>query len=184
MQLAGAAMKRPSVHIDSIAEDGHPCEAALEFRRQVIRHGIIREVSADALDMAVTFAWIGKAISRSKAIARWKINDIDPNTWEFLTALSLSHQLRTLALHDAMEAEASTGRVEELKQIRKLRGFCAAVATLTLLTSPNPQAGDVLRLAELSRIAEKLPGKKVTKIANGTANNVVLFPEKRAKKRD
>jgi hypothetical protein len=169
-------MKRLPENIDSTAEDGHPCEAALEFRRAAIRSGIVREISADALDLATSFAWIGKAISRSGAVSKWKLSNIDPNTHEFIRALAFSDQLRRTAAADAVASTALSGREFELKEIRELLGFKNALATLAQLTSTRPSRGNIMRLGELHSLAQRLPGKHVKKVSTQSSDNVVLFP--------
>lgn len=45
-----------------ISEDGHPMQAAMEFRRWLIIHGISDEIPADILDLCYHFSWLGKAV--------------------------------------------------------------------------------------------------------------------------
>lgn len=167
---------------DEIAEDGHPAEAALEFRRAAIRSGIVREISADALDLACSLAWIGKAISRTKAAVRWGIEGVDPNTFDFITATAGSHSLRQQSLNDALAAEALRGRREELIKLRALIGFQNAVVQMKNLTGTSIAHSQLLRLAELNAIAEKLPGPKNIRLKGNSADNVVAFPLRSVKK--
>ncbi len=161
---------------DEVAEDGHPSEAALEFRKQAIRLGIVKEVSADAVDLAVSWAWLGKAISRTKASVRWGLEGIDANTFEFIVALGKSHALRATAIADATGAEALSGRREELLKIRKLGGFLNAVNQCQKAAGTSIRQIDVLRLSELSFVAGRMPGSSVTKIQAVEISNILAFP--------
>jgi hypothetical protein len=169
-------MKKPQNNIDSTAEDGHPCEAALEFRRSVIRADIAREISADALDLAISFAWIGKAISRSSALSKWLLSKIDPNCEDFVRAMSSSDQMRRAALADALTASPTVGREAELQQIRGLQGFKQAIQMLDLITGASPDSRQISRLAELHSLALKLPGEQSKQISTSPSDNIVLFP--------
>jgi hypothetical protein len=169
-------MKKLQNNVDSTAEDGHPCEAALEFRRSVIRADVAREISADALDLAISFAWIGKAISRSGALSKWLLSKIDPNCEDFVRALSSSDQIRRTALADALTAAPTHGREAELQQIRGLQGFKQAVQILGQITGASPDSKQVLRLSELHLLALNLPGKQPKQISASPSDNIVLFP--------
>lgn len=162
--------------LDEVAEDGHPSEAALEFRKQAIRLDIVKEVSADAVDLAISWAWLGKAISRTKASVRWGLEGIDANTFEFIVALGKSHALRATAIADATSAEALSGRREELLKIRKLGGFLNAVNQCQKAAGVSIRQIDVMRLSELSYIAGQMPGSSVTKIHAVEISNILAFP--------
>lgn len=176
-------MKRLQEKIDTVAEDGHPCEAALEFRRDIVRHDVASEVSADALDMAISFAWLGKAVSRTTALTKWSACGVDPNTSDFIRALALSDQLRRTAAVDAVECGALTGRDVELGELRKSHGFMAAMRAVQGLLSMRPQSVDVMRLSELHSLASGLPGKKISKISTDAWANVLPFPNEYKKRR-
>lgn len=162
--------------LDEVAEDGHPSEAALEFRKQAIRLSIVKEVSADAVDLAISWAWLGKAISRTKASVRWGLEGIDANTFEFIVALGKSHALRAAAIADATGAEALSGRREELFKIRKLAGFLNAVNQCQRAAGASTRQIDVLRLSELNFIAGQMPGSAGAKIHAVEISNVLAFP--------
>lgn len=169
-------MKKLQNNVDSTAEDGHPCEAALEFRRSVIRADVAREISADALDLAISFAWIGKAISRSGALSKWLLSKIDPNCEDFVRAMSSSDQMRRAALADALTASPSSGRDAELQQIRGLQGFKQAVQILGQITGSSPDSKQVARLSELHYLALQLPGKQLKQINPSPSDNILMFP--------
>jgi hypothetical protein len=169
-------MNRNKNILDEVAEDGHPSEAALEFRKQAIRLGIVKEVSADAVDLAISWAWLGKAISRTKASVRWGLEGIDANTFEFIVALGKCHSLRRTALMDATSAEAMSGRREELLKIRKLAGFLNAVNQAQKVATVSIRQVDVLRLSELAYITGRMPGTDVTKMQTVEISNILAFP--------
>jgi hypothetical protein len=162
--------------LDEVAEDGHPSEAALEFRKQAIRLGVVKEISADAVDLAISWAWLGKAISRTKASVRWGLEGIDANTFEFIVALGKCHTLRGTAITDATSAEALSGRREELIKIRKLAGFLNAVNQAQRASGTSIRQVDVLRLSELAHIAAQMPGATITKIHAVEISNILPFP--------
>ncbi len=177
-------MRRTRNQVDSTSEDGHPCEVALEFRRTIIRQDIARDISADALDLAISFAWIGKAISRSGALAKWLLNKIDPNCEDFIRALASSDQMRRAALSDALTASATTGRDDELRTIRELQAFKQATQALRHVTSSSPKSVEVLRLAELQELSSQLPGKQVKCISTAPSDNILLFPTMRKSRKE
>src|SRR5690606_21899889 len=113
-----------------VAEDGHPCEAALQFRRSVVRMGIAEDVSADALDLAIAFAWIGKAVSRTDISAEWLLSGIDPNTFVVVPLLACSSDARKAALDIATRGKPSTGMERELGRLRASSAFQSAVSTV------------------------------------------------------
>lgn len=168
-------MKRNIDNLDEVAEDGHPSEAALEFRKQAIRLGIVKEISADAVDLAISWAWLGKAISRTKAATKWGVEGVDANTFEFVVALGKSHALRQTAINDATSAEAMPGRREELLKIRKLAGFLNAVNQSQKVTTVSTRQVDVMRLSELTYIAGQMPGSDLSRIKTLETSNVLPF---------
>lgn len=150
-----------SIYVNTdISEDGHPCEAALEFRRVAIIHGIASDINAHALDLSISFAWAGKAISRSKKIDAWLQIGIDPNTWDIIRALALDSELRRQAIIDAKEAKPIACFTEALRYLRHSTAFQRAINTIeSTTTSSDNIRDDVLSsLSELSHIAKKIPG--------------------------
>ncbi len=158
-----------------VSEDGHPCEAALQFRRAVVRMGVAEDISADALDLAISFAWIGKAISRTDMAAEWIISDIDPNTYLVVPLLSCSSDARRVALEIALRSKASFGLERELGKLRSASAFQGAVAAVKALSKPNPSVRDVLRLSELADLSSSFPARQRKMPAAAGTGNVILL---------
>lgn len=158
-----------------VSEDGHPCEAALQFRKAVVRMGVAEDISADALDLAISFAWIGKAISRTDIAAEWIVADIDPNTYLVVPLLSCSSDARKTALDIALRSKASLGMERELGRLRAASAFQGAVAAVKALSRANPSVRDVLRLSELADLSSSFPARqRKLPAAAGTGNVVML----------
>lgn len=157
------------------AEDGHPCEAALQFRRAVIRMDVANEVSADALDLAIAFAWIGKAVSRTDICAEWLVAGVDPNTFVIIPLLASSGDARVEALKVATTAKAMPGYERELSRLRAGSAFVNAVSVMKTLGRSNPGVRDVIRLSELAELSLDFPEhqRMLPKIA-GSGNVVML----------
>lgn len=157
------------------AEDGHPCQAALMFRHAAIKSGLAAEVPADALDLAVAFAWIGKAVSRTSTGAEWLIGGIDPNTWMVVPLLATSSDARSEALKAATAGAPAKGFERELARLRSMAGFVSAVEVLKGLSSARPALRDVLRLSELSAISCGFPARQRTLPRTKRSGNVVML---------
>lgn len=156
-----------------LAEDGHPCEAALEFRRAAIRNNIVEEISLNGMDLAVAFAWLGKAISRTIKLDAWKQTSVDPNTWEMVWAMALDVEVRRQAIEDALFAEAQANFTRDLEYLRRSSAFQSAAekaqATLSVSTSHN----DILFwMGELQHIAQIIKGPEI-KLNVAKATNLV-----------
>ncbi|NTF17474.1 hypothetical protein G6L37_03505 [Agrobacterium rubi] len=175
-------MSSRSIPDGDVAEDGHPCEAALQFRRSIVRMGVAEDVSADALDLAITFAWIGKAVSRTSVSAEWQIAGIDPNTYLIVPLLACSGDARRKSLEIAVRAQASAGMVRELGQLRASSAFQSAVATMRALMRSNPSARDVLRLSELAGLSSEFPKAQRTMPRTGGTGNVVMLDRFRTRR--
>jgi hypothetical protein len=158
-----------------VSEDGHPCETALQFRKAVFRMGVAEDISADALDLAIAFAWIGKAISRTDICAEWIVADLDPNTYLVIPLLSCSGSARRTALEIALKSKASLGMERELGRLRAASAFQSAVAAVKSLDRRNPSVRDVLRLSELADVSSSFPARqRKLPAAVGTGNVVLL----------
>lgn len=157
------------------AEDGHPCEAALQFRRAIIRMDVANEISGDALDLAIAFAWIGKAISRTNVCAEWHVAGIDPNTFVIIPLLASSMEARVEALKIATTGIAMHGYQRELTRLRAGSGFISAVQIMRALGKSNPGVSDVMRLSELAELSLEFPDhqRMLPKVA-GSGNVVIL----------
>ena len=138
------------------SEDGHPCEAALPFRLAAVRSGIVDEVSADVLDLAIQFAWIGKAVSRTEDLNEWCLSSIDPNTREIIAAMSMDSLARQAALDHAVNGKALPGLEASLRSIRSGQAFGHALRIVQSLCGRSPSQLDVERLAVLSGISARL----------------------------
>jgi hypothetical protein len=158
-----------------VSEDGHPCEAALQFRKSVVRMGIAAEVSADALDLAISFAWMGKAISRTDVCAEWHFAGIDPNTYLIVPLLASSDEARRLGMEIALRSKATVGMERELGRLRAASGFLGAVSAMKALAKTNPSIRDVLRLSELADLSTSFPDKQRRLPASAGTGNVVLL---------
>lgn len=157
------------------AEDGHPCQAALMFREVVIKSGISGEVSADALDLAIAFAWIGKAVSRTVIAAEWLVEGVDPNAWQIVPLLATDADVRSEALKAARTAAAAKGFERELARIRSMAGFASAVETVASLATLRPDLKDVLRLSELASLASEIPKRQRTLPRSKRSGNVLML---------
>lgn len=164
------------------AEDGHPCEAALQFRRAVIRMDVANEISSDALDLAIAFAWIGKAVSRSDVCAEWHVAGIDPNTYVIIPLLSSSGEARAEALRVATVGAPMTGYERDLARLRAGRGFIAAVQVMKDIARSTPSVMDVMRLSELAELSLGFPEhqRSLPKVAG--SGNVVMFDQIRKRR--
>lgn len=138
-----------------IPDDGHPCEAALEFRRTAICSGLTEELSADAIAFATSIAWIGKAISRTTDMHRWLSAGVDTNTWQFVRVIASDYHLVWIAVDTALNSPGKYGMSDELDQIRKSKGFISARDEVKQALSRNPSQCVV----ELTRLARLLPGR-------------------------
>lgn len=157
------------------AEDGHPCQAALMFREVVIRSGICGEVSVDALDLAIVFAWIGKAVSRTTLASEWRIEGMDPNTWQIVPLLALDSDVRSEALSAAVSGAAERGFERELARLRSMSGFVSAVETMKTIASVRPDLKNILRLSELAELANGIPARQRTLPRSRRSGNVVIL---------
>jgi hypothetical protein len=165
-----------------VSEDGHPCEAALQFRKAVVRSGIADEVSADALDLAISFAWIGKAVSRTDVAAEWIVAGIDPNTYLIVPLLSCSGSARSSAIEIATKSKATVGMERELSSLRSSKAFQAAVSALKDLHKSNPAVRDVIRLSELADVSRIFPAHQRTLPFMPATGNVVMLDRFRSRR--
>jgi hypothetical protein len=158
-----------------VSEDGHPCEAALQFRKAVVRMGVTDDISADALDLAISFAWIGKAISRTDICAEWIVANIDPNTYLIVPLLASSADARGKALEIALKSKPSLGMERELGRLRVASAFQGAVSAVKALSRQTPSARDLLRLSELADLSLAFPaGQRRLPSTAGTGNVLLL----------
>lgn len=147
-----------------VSEDGHPCEAALEFRRAAIRYGVIDEIPADVLDLAVAYAWIGKAVSRTAEAAAWQRQGIDPNTWQMVRAMASGKGTLAAAHAAATREAAAPGFQRELAILRASVAFSSACGQVEMSLFGDRRASVAFRTSELSRIAAGLPGAEPTSL--------------------
>lgn len=160
-------------HSDA-SEDGHPCEAALEFRRAAIRFGVAEEIGADALDLAVSFAWIGKAVSRTAEAWSWISAGSDPNTWLMIRAMARDPEARSIALKAALSGNPAPGFESGLAAIRESRGFSGAALAVGRTLGDKAVAAERKRLAELEAVAKRLPGPEDVRPMKLPGNVVAL----------
>lgn len=153
-------IKKDRLSAGDAAEDGHPCEVALAFRSAVIRSDIADEIPADVLDLAIQFAWIGKAVSRTVGLNEWCLSGIDPNTREMVAAMAMDSSTRQTAIHHAVKAAAAPGLEQSLRSIRSSQAFAQALRTLQSVSGRSPSAYDVERLAILCDLSSKLSDTK------------------------
>lgn len=165
-----------------VSEDGHPCEAALQFRKAVVRMGVAEDISADALDLAISFAWIGKAVSRTDICAEWIVSDIDPNSYVVVPLLASSEEARRTALEIALRSKASLGMERELGRLRAASAFQGAVTAVKALARSNPSVRDVVRLSELAELSLAFPARQRRLPAAAGTGNVVLLDEFRQRR--
>lgn len=158
-----------------VSEDGHPCEAALEFRRAAVRYGVTEEVPADALDLAVSFAWIGKAVSRTAEADAWILAGADPNTWYMVRAMAVDAEVRRNAVAAAKKAAPAAGRECELKALRATVAFREACSRVGETVGTGTSASQVERLAQLEGIAGRLPGPTIAVPFTSGVDNLVIL---------
>src|SRR5690606_23036500 len=113
-----------------LSEDGHPCEVALEFRRLAITGGIASDISINSLDLAIAFAWAGKAISRTKKLDSWMQTGVDPNSWDIIRAMALDAEVRRDALSDARSCAPAKSFSRSLYLLRKSAAFQRAMTSV------------------------------------------------------
>lgn len=142
------------------AEDGHPCEVAIAFRDVVIRSNVMDEIPADVLDLAIQFAWIGKAVSRTDGLHEWCLSGIDPNTREMVAAMSMDSLARETAIQHAVKGKAAYGLEESLRSIRSSQAFGHALKVVQSVCGRNPSVSDVERLAILADLSSQLSDTK------------------------
>lgn len=164
-------MRKKRIRSGDAAEDGHPCEAALAFRSMIIRSEVAEEVPADVLDLAIQFAWIGKAVSRTRHLHDWFAMGIDPNTREMVAAMAVDDKTRKTALEHANNGLAMAGMEGSLRSIKRSKGFGHALFTVTSLCH-NPKSSEIERLAILSDLASRLPDTK--RLSPGLAKSVIV----------
>jgi len=175
-------MRQSIITSFGLAEDGHPCEAALEFRRLAITKQIADDLSVNGLDLAISFAWAGKAISRSKKLDAWQQTGVDPNTWEIVRAMSLDVEIRRYALNDALYAAPEDAFASALDHLRKASAFQRAMSSIQATISVSSSQSDVLFwMGELARIAKQIPGPDV-KPSIAKADNLVNLASFRKKR--
>lgn len=146
-------MDRDLTAFCEIAEDGHPCEAALAFRQLAVRSGAAVEVPAIALDLATQFAWVGKAVSRTTDCPAWLVRGIDPNTYQFVSALAVDEDSRRAALAQAKTASPLKGFELPLARLRASPPFVHAASVLEGICARRGSE----HLVVLERIAKRLP---------------------------
>ncbi|MCS4089739.1 hypothetical protein [Rhizobium sp. BK176] len=142
------------------AEDGHPCEVAIAFKDVVIRSDIADEVPADVVDLAIQFAWIGKAVSRTEGLNEWCLSGIDPNTREMVAAMAMDSLARETAIQHAVKGKAALGLEDSLRSIRASQGFRHAIKVVQSVCGRNPSISDVERLSDLADISSRLSDTK------------------------
>ena len=164
------------------AVDGHPCEAAISFRNAIVKSEVSEEVPADVVDLAIHFAWIGKAITRTNHLKEWLASDIDPNTRDVITALSIDSFSRQKALSHAADGKAAFGMEASLKDIRQTKAFINAINTVRILcTIPTPY--EIQRLSHICDLSLNLGDEK--RLHTKTLpENVASLHEYRMLKRD
>lgn len=155
------------------SEDGHPCEAALEFRRLSFRY-LHREVPADALDLAISLAWIGKAVSRTIEAPKWIEGGVDPNTWEMIRTLAIDADARRLALNTAINGEPVNVLAESLFRIRQSSGFKTSYEAGLKTLEPHPELPVLKRYHQLAAIALQFKGPDLNMSFVKADNLIVL----------
>jgi len=139
------------------SEDGHPCEAALELRRILLVSGQAAEIPADVLDLCISAAWIGKAVSRTARLREFLDMGIDPNTWQVIAAIGTDTSFARLALDASMHAPAAPGRGPELAAIRETEAFNAAFeAIANALASESGTSAAARRFVRLRSLSAGL----------------------------
>lgn len=142
------------------SEDGHPCEVALAFRTAVKFADVADEVPADILDLAIQFAWIGKAVSRTGHLGDWLRDGIDPNTREIVAAMAVDSRARQMAVLHAGKGAAAPRLEANLRAIRTSQAFVHAIRVAGGLCGSSPAVADVIRLSRLAEFAAALPDTK------------------------
>jgi hypothetical protein len=120
-----------SLRDNDCAEDGHPAEAALEMRRILVVSGNAEEVPADVLDLAVSIAWLGKAMSRTRRMADLLVEGVDPNTWQVIGYAARSDEALAEFIEEARMERPAKGQAMSLADIRSsiaFRASCDAVS--------------------------------------------------------
>src|SRR5690606_31783728 len=163
-----------------LSEDGHPCEAALEFRRLAIRNGIVGDLSINSLDLAISFAWAGKAISRTRKLDSWMQAGVDPNSLDIIRAMSLDAEVRRDALKDARNAQAVNTFASSLHTLRKSTAFQRAMTSVGSTLS-STRSDTISMLVELAYVAKRLPGWDIKPEMTRT-NNLVRLDSYRKKR--
>jgi hypothetical protein len=165
-----------------LTEDGHPCEAALEFRRIAVTKQIVEDISINSLDLAISFAWTGKAISRSNKLAAWQQIGVDANTWEMIRAMAIDTEIRRFALHDALHASSATSYSTTLDLIRRSSAFNRAMTSVQSTLSVTSNQEDVLFwMGELAHIAKQIPGPPMKPFITKADNLVHLASFRKSK---
>jgi len=108
------------------SEDGHPCEAALEFRRLLRCWGMADEIPADVLDLCVSLAWIGKAVSRTEAVYQFREMGVDPNTWQIIAGMASEDEVARRAMAASLDAPPDSRRGQDLALVRQSEAFRSA----------------------------------------------------------
>ncbi|MBY3151061.1 hypothetical protein HFO56_01380 [Rhizobium laguerreae] len=163
------------------AEDGHPCEVAIAFRDVVIRSDIADEIPADVLDLAIQFAWIGKAVSRTEGLNEWCLSGIDPNTREMVAAMAMDSLARETAIEHAVKGRAAVGLDDSLRSIRSSQAFGHALKVAQSVCGRNPSMRDVERLAVLADLSSRLSDTR--RLARARAKDGVVSLEAFRKRR-
>jgi hypothetical protein len=118
------------------------------------------EIPADVLDLAIQFAWIGKAVSRTDGLHEWCLSGIDPNTREIVAAMSLDSLARETAIKHAVKGLAASGLEDSLRSIRSSQAFGHALRVVQSVSGRNPSVYDVERLSILAELSSKLTDTK------------------------
>lgn len=159
--------------IEDPSEDGHPCEAALEFRRHSLRT-LRKDVPANTLDLAISFAWIGKALSRTTDCTKWLRAGVDPNTWEIIRIMAIDADARRLATQTAFSGDPSSYYFTGLPLLRESAAFQIAYEETLYTLEPRIEAGRRKRLKNLTSIATKLEGPSLNFPDTDDSNLVLL----------
>jgi len=123
--------------VGDASEDGHPCEAALEFRRLLRCWGMADEIPADVLDLCVSLAWIGKAVSRTDAVYEFREMGVDPNTWQIIAGMASEDEVARRAMSASVNASPDNRRGQELLLVRQSEAFRNAYDVVANAMSPS-----------------------------------------------
>jgi len=134
LDMSGSGANRPGSGDPS--DGGHPCEAALEFRRVLRLWGYAMDLPADILDLCISIAWIGKAISRTEAMQDFREMGIDPHTWKMIPGMVARDEIAALALNASMHAPPELGRESDLAMVRQSEAFRIAHDAISRAVSP------------------------------------------------